>query len=140
MRGWGGGWHGSCVVARVMRDGALTLFLVEGGRRKDVLDFGGADAEGERSEGAVRRRVRVAAHAGHSRDCEALLGPNRVHDALPLVGHPKVAEVELLHVALDGEHLLTALVVFDKRGDVGKLFAAVGRHVVLRKGEASETR
>jgi len=73
----------------------------------------------------------VATHARAARDREALLGTDRVHDALPLVRHAKVAQIKLLHVLLHGEHLLSALVVLDEGLDVGKLLARVGRHVVV---------
>ena len=47
-----------------------------------VLDLGGADAEGERPEGAVGRGVAVAADDGHAGLGEALLGADDVDDAL----------------------------------------------------------
>ena len=46
-----------------------------------VLDLRGADAEGQRAERAVRRGVAVAAHDGHARQGQALLGADHVHDA-----------------------------------------------------------
>ena len=50
-----------------------------------VLDLGGADAVGERAEGAVGRGVAVAADDGRARQGEALLRPDDVDDALALV-------------------------------------------------------
>ena len=49
---------------------------------EDVLDLAGADAEGQRAEGAVGRGVAVAADDGHARLGEALLGADDVDDAL----------------------------------------------------------
>ena len=50
-----------------------------------MLDLGGADAVGQRAEGAVRRGVAVAADDGRARQREALLGADDVDDALALV-------------------------------------------------------
>ena len=50
-------------------------------RGQHVLDLRGADAEGQRAEGAVRRGVAVAAHDGHARQGQALLGADHVDDA-----------------------------------------------------------
>ncbi len=47
-----------------------------------VLDLGGADAEGQRAEGAVGGGVRVAAHDRHARLGQAQLRADHVHDAL----------------------------------------------------------
>jgi hypothetical protein len=47
-----------------------------------MLDLAGADAEGERAERAVRRRVAVAADQGRAGQREALLRPDDVDDAL----------------------------------------------------------
>ena len=52
-----------------------------------VLDLAGADAEGQRAEGAVGGGVAVAADDGHARLGEALLGPDDVDDALAGVAH-----------------------------------------------------
>ena len=51
-------------------------------RREHVRDFGGADAERERADRAVRGRVAVAAHDEHARLRQPLLGRDDVHDAL----------------------------------------------------------
>ena len=50
-------------------------------RGQHVLDLAGADAEGERAEGAVGGGVAVAADDGHARLREPELGPDDVHDA-----------------------------------------------------------
>ena len=61
--------------------------------------------EGEGAEGAVGGGVRVAADAGRAGQREALLRPDDVHDALPLVRHAEVEQVEGLHVLLELHHL-----------------------------------
>ena len=60
-------------------------------RGQHVLDFAGADAEGQRAERAVRGRVAVAADHGHARLREAQLGPDDVHDALLVAVHAEAA-------------------------------------------------
>ena len=52
------GWQ----VTLELEQHRLRSLLIERLRREDVLDLGGADAECERAEGAVRRGVAVAAH------------------------------------------------------------------------------
>ena len=117
----------------------LRLLLGQRLRREHVLDLARADAERERAERAVRRRVRVAADAGRAGQREALLGPNDVHDALALVGHAKVLDAEVLDVPLERLHL-------GPRRDVGQegldgLAARVEgvavrrRHVVVHRRE-----
>ena len=73
---------GMPVVADQHRLG-LALHEALGGQH--VLDLGGADAEGQRAEGAVGGGVRVAADDRHARLGDAELGPDHVDDAL-LVG------------------------------------------------------
>jgi hypothetical protein len=53
----------------------LRLLLPQALRRQHVLDLGGADAEGQRAECAVRRGMRIAAHHGHAGQGQALFGP-----------------------------------------------------------------
>ena len=57
-----------------------------------MLDLGGADAVREAGKGAVRARVRVAAHHGHAGKGRALLRPDHMDDALALV---EIREVHL---------------------------------------------
>ena len=65
------------------RDGhRLRPALGEGLGGEHVLDLAGADAEGQGAEGAVGRRVAVAADDRHARLGEALLGTDDVDDAL----------------------------------------------------------
>jgi hypothetical protein len=60
--------------------------------REHVLDFTGADSQSERPEGAVRGRVRVAAHDHHARLGEAQLGADHVHDSL--LRRPEVEQLQ----------------------------------------------
>ncbi len=60
----------------------LGLGLRQRLRGHDVLDFAGADAEGECAEGSVGGGVRVAADDGHAGLGRAELGPDHVDDAL----------------------------------------------------------
>ena len=50
----------------------LGLLLRQSLSGEDVLDFGGADTEGEGAEGSVRGRVGVAADDGGAGEGEAL--------------------------------------------------------------------
>ena len=63
--------------------------------REHVLDLAGADAERERAEGAVRRRVRVAADDRHARLGQPELRADDVHDALAGVAHRVQPDAEL---------------------------------------------
>ena len=60
----------------------LGLRLQQRLRGQHVLDFAGADAEGQRAERAVRRGVAVAADDRHAGLRVALLGADDVDDAL----------------------------------------------------------
>ncbi len=77
-------------------------------RGEHVLDLAGADAERQRAERAVRRRVAVAAHDGDARLREPELGPDHVHDALPGRAHRVEADAELGAVRRQHLHLLRA--------------------------------
>ena len=59
----------------------LRLALQQALRRQHMGDLGGADAEGKRAKGAVRRRVAVAADNRHAGLSEAELRSHHVHDA-----------------------------------------------------------
>ena len=96
-----------------------------------VLDLGGADAVGERAEGAVGRGVAVAADDRHARQGEALLRPDDVHDALAGVELVVIFDAELARVRGERLDLLPAL-------GIGDALAAVGRlDVVVDDGEGS---
>ena len=56
-------------------------------RGQDVLDFAGADAEGQCAERAVRGGMAVAANDGQAGLRDAQFGPDDVDDALVAAGH-----------------------------------------------------
>ena len=90
-----------------------------------MLDLRRADAVGERAEGAMRRRVAVAADERHAGERKALLRPDDVNDALPPVELVEIFEAEELGVLGEIGDLLLAL-------GVRVLLPAVGRwHVVI---------
>ena len=68
--------------------------------RQHMLDLGGADAEGQRAEGAVRRGVAVAADDGHAGLGHALLGADDVDDALADIVHVEIGHAEIGDVVL----------------------------------------
>ncbi|CAB4835792.1 unannotated protein [freshwater metagenome] len=84
-----------------------------------MLDLAGADAEGQRAERTVGRGVRIAAHDGHPRLREALLGADHVHDALARIAHGEVAHPERLGVRPQHVDLLAADRISDGLVDVG---------------------
>ena len=53
-----------------------------------MLDFRGADAEGEGAERPMRRGVRIAAHDQQPGLRQPQLGTDHVDDALPGATHP----------------------------------------------------
>ena len=74
-------------------------------RREHVLDLGGADAEREGAESAVRGRVRVAADDDAARLRQPQLRADDVHDALPAVAGAEAGDAALVAVALQRVHL-----------------------------------
>ena len=95
-----------------------------------MLDFRGADAVGERAEGAVRRRVAVAADDGGAGQSEALLGADDVDDALALVELVEIFDAEVLGVLRHDRDLLGRF-----RIGIGQI-AVGGRHVVVDHGQS----
>ena len=94
-----------------------------------VLDLAGADAERDRAERAVRRRVGVAAHDRHARLGEAELRADDVHDALVEVAHRVQADAELLALRAQRLDLRARDRVGDRLVEVGR------RDVVVLGGE-----
>ena len=105
----------------------LGLLLDHALRGQHVLDLAGADPEGQRAEGAVGRGVRVAADDRHTGLGDAELGPDHVHDPLPVGAQRVHRDPELGAVALQRFDLHARERVLDARGD-GR---AVGRRVVV---------
>ena len=96
-------------------------------RREHVLDLGGADADRECAERAVRRGVRVAAHDHHPGLRVAHLGADHVDDALAGAAPRIEGDAELRRVVPQRVHLAGAGLVGD---------GAVGRgHVVVHRGD-----
>ncbi|MPL60950.1 hypothetical protein SDC9_06515 [bioreactor metagenome] len=104
----------------------LRLLLDQRLRRQNVLDLRGADAMGERAEGAMRRGVAVTTDHGHPRQRPALLGPDDVHDALTDVGNRVVVDAEVPGVLVERLDLDPAFLVLDPLLAVGG-----GRNVVV---------
>jgi hypothetical protein len=90
-----------------------------------VLDLRCADAVGERAESAMRGGVTVTAHQRDARQREALLRPDDVDDALPLIELVVIFEVEELGVLGEIGDLRRALRIGIGLGAVG------GGHVVV---------
>ncbi len=74
-----------------------------------MLDLGRADAVGQRTEGAMRRGVAVAAHDRGARQREALLRTDDVHDALALVELVVIFEAEVPRVLAPASAICSAL-------------------------------
>ena len=88
-------------------------------RGQDVLDFAGADAEGQRAESAVRGGVAVAADDGLAGLGDAQLRADDVDDALVLAVHVEEAHAGFAAVALEGFELQLGVVVEDGQSAVG---------------------
>ncbi len=91
-------FHAHTHVARLLLQQAL--------RGQHVLDLGGADAECQRAERAVRGGVRIAAYHRHARQGRALLRPDHVHDALTRIVHTEFGDAEYPAVLVQRFHLL----------------------------------
>ena len=83
----------------------LGFILREALRGQHVFDFAGADAEGQRAEGAVRGRVAIAAHNCLARLRDAEFRADHVHDALVMAEHVEQRDAELAAIALEGLEL-----------------------------------
>src|SRR5262249_21270315 len=101
--------------------------------RQDVLDLGRTDAERERAERAVGRRVRVATDDRHAGLGEPELRPFHVDDALARAADVVERDAELFAVAAERLELRTADLVLDRLLGAPR----VGWHVVIggRDGE-----
>ncbi len=89
-----GALHPHLHVFRFLLDQAL------GGEH--VLDFGGADAERQRTERAVRRGMRVTADYRHTGQGGALFGADDMHDTLAYIIHVEFIDAEVLTVLIQG--------------------------------------
>ena len=102
--------------------------------REHMLDLGGADAVGERAEGAVGRGVAVAADDRRPRQGETLLRPDDVDDALIRVELVIIFDAELARVPGQLLDLLAALGIGDAAPAIGGLDVVVddGERLVRR--------
>ena len=83
-------------------------------RRQHVLHLGGADAEGECAEGAVRCRVAVAADDGQAGLGDPELGANDMHDALVTAGHVKQRNAVARAILRQGLDLQAGVLIHDR--------------------------
>ena len=97
---------------------------------ENVLDLGGADAEGQRPEGAMGRGVGIAANDGRARLGEALLGADDMDDPLAGIEKRDIGQAEIGGVLFQGLDLDARIVVDDG------LVAVGGRHVVVGHRQA----
>ena len=97
--------------------------------RQDVLDLGRADAERQRPEGAVGRRVRVAADDREARQRQPLLRTDDVDDALPRIAGSEERDAPRRGVLAELVDLAPDLRVGDPSG------WRAGRHVVISHGD-----
>ena len=106
------------------------LVLRQGLGGHHVLDFAGADAEGQRAEGPVGGGVRVAADDGHAGLGGAELGADHVDDALRGVLDVEELDAELGAVSAERVDLRDGDLVRDveavlRREVVGTLWSTV---------------
>ena len=111
----------------------LGLRLRQGLGGQDVLDFAGADAEGEGAEGSVGAGVGVAADDGHAGLGGAELGSDHVDDALVAVLHVEELDAEVGAVLAQGVDLLGG----DLVDDVEAVGGAGGGDVVIDGGDVA---
>ena len=92
-----------------------------------MLHFAGADAKGQRAEGAMRRGVRITTHNRHAGLCVTKLRPNDVNDALVNVIQIIKSDTKFFAIFSKLVHLLAS----DQIGD-GQHPVAGGDIVVRR--------
>ncbi|MPM81067.1 hypothetical protein SDC9_128119 [bioreactor metagenome] len=102
-----------------------------------MFDLGGADAERDRTEGAVGGGVRVAADDGHARLGQAQLRADDVHHTLVEVTQGVDRQTELPGVGTDGVQLQPGDRVGDRRENVvGGRVVILGEHGQLGAADA----
>ncbi|MFT5125090.1 MAG: hypothetical protein ACI97B_003734 [Verrucomicrobiales bacterium] len=107
----------------------LGLGLTEGLGSQYMLDLAGADAEGERSECAVRRGVGVSANNGQSGNGDAQLGADDVNDPLIGAAHTVEGDPEFFAVGFQGLDLSQGDGILDLQPVIR------GGHVVIHGGK-----
>ena len=98
-------------------------------RGEDVLDFAGADPEGECAQRAVGRGVTVTADDRHARLREAQLRPDDVHNALLGIVEVEQPDAKFATVFAQRVDLLFGNQVDDRQRPIG------GRNVVIGRGD-----
>ena len=92
--------------------------------------FGLPDAERDRSQRTVGRRMAVGTDHHHPRQRQALLRPDDMHDALAWIGHREMTNPGPVHVGVE---------LRDHGGDLGagglRDAAPSGRHVMIGNAE-----
>ena len=107
-----------------------------------MLDFGGANAERQRAERAVRGGMRVAANHGHAGERGTLLRTDHVHDTLTGVVHAELGDAEVTAIRVQRLDLQARHRVGDALGAVGGRYVVVGGRKVgvhapeLARGQA----
>lgn len=111
---------------------ALGRALDEGLRGKHVLNLGGTNAEGKRSEGTVGGCMGVTTNHGASGQSESLLESNNVHNTLALVAESEVGKLVVLGVVVKSGHLQEGL---GRLTELALAAALTGGHVMVRGTE-----
>ena len=101
-----------------------------------VFHLGCSDAKRKGAEGPVRAGMRVAADDHRSRERQAELRADHVHDALPSMTHAKAGDSVLRAVALQRRHLCaTDLVSVAPRVGRRRHVVVHGRHDLRRPAD-----
>ncbi len=106
-------------------------------RREDVLDVARPDAERDRAQGAVGRRVAVAAHDEHARLAEPELRTDDVHDPLAGIAHRVEADAELGAVPRERLELTRRDGIGDRAADSGRDVVVSGREGQIGPADAT---
>jgi hypothetical protein len=108
---------------------AFGLFLRQGLRRHDVLDFRGAYTKGQGAESAMGGRMAVAADGYHPRVDESVLGNDDMDHAVVRIFH--IVKIQAVQSAI-GHHCLD---LFSRDRIRNRLIAVFGRHAMIESGQ-----
>lgn len=95
-----------------------------------MFDFACPDAKGQGSESTMRRSMAVAANDCSAGQSETLLRTDDMHNALSLVSHAKVREVELLNIVFESDALRARVGFLDEAGDIFEVVAGCCRDIL----------
>ena len=104
-------------------------------RRQHMLDLAGADAERQRAQRAVRRRVAVPADQRRARQREAQFGADDMDDALLGRGRIDIIDAEFGGVALKRGELRRTFGIGDRDPFSRRIDARGGRQIVIGHGQ-----